>query len=46
MINNLGIALLKEFALQRTMTSGQLVRVMPSYQGRQWPFLYGSSLSR
>ena len=37
-LHDMGIALLPEFVLQTALAEGKLVRVLPSYQGRQWPF--------
>ncbi len=37
-INDMGVALLPEFVLQTVLANGRLVRVLPSHQGRQWPF--------
>jgi len=37
-LHDMGIALLPEFAIQRLFAGGSLVRVLPKYQGRQWPF--------
>ncbi len=37
-VNDMGVALLPEFVLQSALANGRLVRVMPAYQGRQWPF--------
>jgi len=37
-INDMGVALLPEFVLQTALANGRLVRVLPSHQGRQWPF--------
>lgn len=34
----MGVALLPEFAVQTAFASGGLVRVLPKYQGWQWPF--------
>jgi len=36
--HHMGIALLPEFVLQESLTSGRLVRVLPEYQGKLWPF--------
>ncbi|VAW53252.1 Transcriptional regulator, LysR family [hydrothermal vent metagenome] len=38
LLYDMGIALLPELVLKQVLASGQLVRVLPSYQGRQWPF--------
>jgi len=35
---DMGVALLPEFIIQPEFTSGRLVRVLPDYQGWQWPF--------
>ena len=35
---DMGIALLPEFIIQSALAKGQLARVLPKYQGRQWPF--------
>ena len=37
-LRDMGIALLPEFGLQSHLASGRLVRVLPDYEGRQWPF--------
>jgi molybdate transport repressor ModE-like protein len=37
-LNDMGVALLPEFVLQTALANGRLVRVLPSHQGRQWPF--------
>ena len=37
-INDMGVALLPEFVLQNALANGQVLRVLPSHQGRQWPF--------
>ncbi len=37
-VNDMGVALLPEFVLQSALTNGRLVKVLPAYQGRQWPF--------
>ena len=34
----MGIALLPEFAVRSHIANGDLVRVLPDYQGWQWPF--------
>jgi len=36
-LHHMGIILLPEFTLQSALASGQLVRVLPEYQGWQWP---------
>ncbi|VAW53644.1 Transcriptional regulator, LysR family [hydrothermal vent metagenome] len=36
-LHDMGIALLPTFVIQSTVTSGHLVRILPEYQGRQWP---------
>jgi len=36
--HDMGIVLLPEFTVQSAFASGQLVRVLPEHQGRQWPF--------
>ncbi len=36
-LNDMGMALLPAFFLQTELASGRLVRVMPTYQGKQWP---------
>lgn len=36
-LNDMGMALLPAFYLQTELASGRLVRVMPTYQGKQWP---------
>ena len=35
---DMGIASLPEYTIQTALTNGQLVRALPDYQGRQWPF--------
>lgn len=37
-LSGMGIALLPEFAVRSHIANGDLVRVLPSYQGWQWPF--------
>ncbi len=37
-LHNMGIALLPAFVIQPDISSGRLVRVLPEYQGWQWPF--------
>lgn len=37
-LNHMGIVLLPEFTVQSAFASGQLVRVLPEFQGWQWPF--------
>ncbi len=37
-LHDMGIALLPQFVIQSAVTNGHLVRVLPEYQGRQWPF--------
>ncbi len=37
-LQGMGISLLPEFTIQTAITNGALVRVLPRYQGRQWPF--------
>ena len=37
-LNHMGIVLLPEFTVQSAFVCGQLVRVLPEFQGRQWPF--------
>ena len=37
-LHDMGIALLPEFVIQSAFSSGRLVRVLPEYQGWQWPF--------
>ena len=37
-LNHMGIVLLPEFTVQSAFACGQLVRVLPEFQGRQWPF--------
>jgi len=34
----MGVALLPELVIQKLVTSGQLVRVLPEFQGKLWPF--------
>lgn len=38
--HQMGIALLPEFVLQEPLSSGQLIRILPEYQGKQWPFYF------
>jgi DNA-binding transcriptional LysR family regulator len=35
---DMGVALLPEFVIQSEFASGRLLRVLPQYQGWQWPF--------
>jgi len=37
-LHDMGIALLPEFVIQSEIANGRLVRVLPEYQGWQWPF--------
>ena len=37
-LQDMGIALLPEFAIQSALAKGELVRVLPQYQGNKWPF--------
>ena len=37
-LHNMGIAMFPEFTIQKPMANGQLVRVLPKFHGRQWPF--------
>ena len=37
-LNDMGIALLPEFSLKKYLAKGDLVRVLPDFQGRHWPF--------
>jgi len=37
-LHDMGVALLPDFVTQSAFASGQLARVLPNYQGRQWPF--------
>lgn len=37
-LREMGIALLPEFVLENTFNDGRLVRVLPQYYGRHWPF--------
>jgi len=37
-LHDMGVALIPEFAMQSGLASGRLVRVLPDYQGWQWPF--------
>ena len=37
-LHDMGVALLPEFVIQSEFASGRLVRVLPEYQGWQWPF--------
>ncbi|WDD97508.1 LysR family transcriptional regulator [Thalassomonas actiniarum] len=37
-LQNMGIALLPEVALQSHIREGRLIRVLPAYQGAQWDF--------
>ena len=36
-LNDMGVALLPEFTVQKYINEGKIVRLLPSYQGRQWP---------
>ena len=37
-LSGMGVALLPEFAIRSYIANGKLARVLPDYQGRQWPF--------
>jgi len=37
-LHDMGIALLPEFVIRNAFASGHLVRVLPEFQGWQWPF--------
>jgi molybdate transport repressor ModE-like protein len=37
-LHHMGFALLPEFVVQKFLADGQLIRLLPAYQGRQWPF--------
>lgn len=37
-LNDMGMALLPEFVLQSELAAGRIIRVLPAYQGRRWPF--------
>lgn len=37
-LHGMGIVLLPEFVTQAYLTRSELVRVLPDYQGQQWPF--------
>lgn len=37
-LNGMGVALLPEFVVRSYIVNGNLVRVLPDYQGWQWPF--------
>ncbi|VAW92490.1 hypothetical protein MNBD_GAMMA21-526 [hydrothermal vent metagenome] len=37
-LQGMGVGLLPEFVLQTFFANGELVRVIPNYQGWQWPF--------
>ncbi len=37
-LNDMGMALMPEFVLHSELAAGRLVRVLPTYQGRRWPF--------
>lgn len=37
-LQGMGIALLPEFVVQSALARNELVRVLPKYQGQQWPF--------
>lgn len=37
-IREMGIALLPEFVLKKSFKDGRLVRILPQYYGRHWPF--------
>jgi len=36
-LHDMGVALLPEYAVQKYINDGRIVRLLPSYQGRQWP---------
>ena len=36
-LNDMGVALLPEFTVQNYINDGRIVRLLPAYQGRQWP---------
>lgn len=37
-LQDMGIALLPEFVIQSALAKSELVRALPNYQGKQWPF--------
>lgn len=37
-LHDMGVALLPEFVLSSALADGRLIRVLPDYQGKQWPF--------
>jgi len=37
-LQDMGIALLPEFVVQSALAKNELIRALPLYQGRQWPF--------
>jgi len=37
-LHDMGVALLPEFSLKNLIENGKLIRVMPAFQGRSWPF--------
>jgi len=37
-LQDMGIALLPEFVVQSAFAKNRLIRALPQYQGRQWPF--------
>lgn len=37
-LHDMDIALLPEFVIQSACAKNELIRVLPSHQGRQWPF--------
>jgi len=39
-LQNMGVTLLPEYAVQEAIKEGNIVRVLPHYQGRQWPFYF------
>lgn len=37
-LNGMGVGLLPEFTIQSSLAKGDLTRVLPFYNGKQWPF--------
>ncbi|MBV1910454.1 MAG: LysR family transcriptional regulator [Kangiellaceae bacterium] len=38
--HDMGVALIPEFSVQDLLANGQLVRILPEYQGQLWPFYF------
>lgn len=45
-LENMGFALLPEFVVGAALMQGRLMRLLPSYQGRYWPFYFVHRYSR